>query len=115
VIEVDDPDYPGFFRVVLNRHCAEMSDLPPADRGALMEVVWAVEETLRQKVCPDKINLASLGNVVPHLHWHVIPRWHDDRHFPNPVWGAEQRVTKPRRLDRDGLRAALQRRLAVFA
>jgi diadenosine tetraphosphate (Ap4A) HIT family hydrolase len=40
---------------------------------------------------PDKINLASLGNVVPHLHWHVIPRFADDPHFPNPVWGQRLR------------------------
>jgi diadenosine tetraphosphate (Ap4A) HIT family hydrolase len=42
---------------------------------------------------PDKINLASLGNVVPHLHWHVIPRFVDDPHFPNPVWGVKVRET----------------------
>jgi diadenosine tetraphosphate (Ap4A) HIT family hydrolase len=36
---------------------------------------------------PDKINLASFGNVVPHLHWHVIPRFEDDAHFPAPIWG----------------------------
>ena len=42
-------------------------------------------------VNPDKINLASLGNMVPHLHWHVIPRFRDDRHFPEPIWGAPQR------------------------
>jgi diadenosine tetraphosphate (Ap4A) HIT family hydrolase len=40
---------------------------------------------------PDKINLASLGNVVPHLHWHVIPRFADDAHFPSPIWASPQR------------------------
>ena len=38
-----------------------------------------------------KINLATLGNVVPHLHWHVIARFDWDSHFPNPVWGAARR------------------------
>ncbi len=37
------------------------------------------------------LNLASFGNVVPHLHWHLIPRYLDDRHFPQPVWGPRQR------------------------
>jgi diadenosine tetraphosphate (Ap4A) HIT family hydrolase len=37
------------------------------------------------------VNLASLGNVVPHLHWHVIARFADDKHFPQPIWGQAQR------------------------
>jgi diadenosine tetraphosphate (Ap4A) HIT family hydrolase len=37
--------------------------------------------------------VASLGNVVPHLHWHVIPRYADDAHFPAPVWATAVRVT----------------------
>jgi diadenosine tetraphosphate (Ap4A) HIT family hydrolase len=41
---------------------------------------------------PLKINLASFGNMTPHLHWHVIPRWADDAHFPQPVWGPRQRA-----------------------
>lgn len=56
-----------------------------------MNVVFAVEAALRQCFAPDKINLASFGNVVAHLHWHVIPRWFDDRHFPEPIWGKIQR------------------------
>jgi diadenosine tetraphosphate (Ap4A) HIT family hydrolase len=56
-----------------------------------MRVVYAVETVVRQLFSPDKINLASFGNVVPHLHWHIIPRWGDDRHFPEPVWGAVRR------------------------
>jgi len=73
VAAVDEPDYPGFCRVILNRHAAEMTDLPELEQHALMSVVLAVEGVLRAVMRPDKINLASLGNVVPHLHWHVIP------------------------------------------
>ena len=91
VVRADEPDYPGFLRVILNTHAKEMTDLPAADQQALMRVVFAAEAALREVVQPDKINLASLGNVVPHLHWHVIPRFADDPHFPNPVWGARLR------------------------
>lgn len=91
VVLVDDPHYPGFCRVILNRHVAEMSDLPAPERRHIMEVVVAVEFALRELLQPDKINLASFGNAVPHLHWHVIPRWRDDRHFPQPTWGSVQR------------------------
>ncbi len=87
VVLAAEPDYPAFTRVIWNAHVAEMSELGAADRDELMRVVLAVEQTQRAVLAPDKVNLASFGNVVPHLHWHVIPRWRDDRHFPEPVWG----------------------------
>jgi diadenosine tetraphosphate (Ap4A) HIT family hydrolase len=86
VIEVDDGDYPGYTRVIWNHHHTEMTHLSYPERELLMRAVYVVEETQRQVLKPDKVNLASLGNMVPHLHWHVIPRWRGDRHFPNAVW-----------------------------
>ncbi len=91
VVRVDDPHYPGFCRVIWQAHVREMTDLAPADRETLMRVVFAVESVVRRLFAPDKINLASFGNMVPHVHWHIIPRWQDDRHFPDPVWGKVQR------------------------
>jgi len=91
VVLVGDADHPGFCRVILNTHEKEMTGLPDAQRARLMEVVFVVEQTLRELLAPDKINLASLGNVVPHLHWHVIPRFADDPQFPNSVWSARVR------------------------
>jgi len=91
VVRADEADYPGFLRVILNAHVKEMTDLAVADQQALMRVVFAAETALREVMAPAKVNLASLGNVVPHLHWHVIPRFTDDPHFPNPVWGAKLR------------------------
>jgi len=109
VVAVDDPDYPGYCRVILNRHVPEMTDLAPDERQRLMGVVVEVEALLRETLAPDKVNLASLGNMVPHLHWHVIPRFRNDRHFPAPVWAAPARdPSTPRQLDR----AVLARRLA---
>lgn len=93
VILVDDPAYPGFCRVIWNAHVKEMSDLVPADRLALNDAVWEVEMAMRSVMAPEKINLASLGNMTPHLHWHVIPRYLDDAHFPNPVWSEAVRTT----------------------
>ena len=93
IILADGPDYPGFMRVIVHAHVKEMSDLPAGEQQALMGVVFAAEAALREVMQPDKINIASLGNVVPHLHWHVIPRFEDDPHFPNPVWSAKLRST----------------------
>ena len=94
IILVDDAAYPGFCRVIWNEHVKEMSDLAPADRMRLNDAVWHVELALREVMQPGKVNVASLGNVVPHLHWHVIPRFADDAHFPNPVWTAAVRTTE---------------------
>lgn len=91
VVLVDDPQYPGFCRVILNRHLKEMTDLPTAERSEVMNVVFAVEQVLRAVLQPEKINLASFGNMTPHVHWHVMPRFVDDRHFPQPLWGPVQR------------------------
>jgi diadenosine tetraphosphate (Ap4A) HIT family hydrolase len=93
VVLVDDAAYPGFCRVIWNAHVKEMSDLAPADRMALNDAVWHVELALRDVMAPGKVNVASLGNMTPHLHWHVIPRFADDAHFPNPVWTAAVRET----------------------
>ena len=89
--------YPGYCRVVWNDHVREMSELSLSDGQHLMAVVLAVENVVRTLCRPDKINLASLGNVVPHLHWHVIPRWTDDPCFPAPIWGTPCRkpVARP--------------------
>ena len=117
VVRVDDPDYPGFCRVILGRHVREMTELSEAERAALMAVVFAVEEVMRATMRPDKMNLASLGNMTPHVHWHVIPRYRDDRHFPGPVWAAAQRepvVPAERRERAAALEAALPAHLEAL-
>ena len=91
VILVADADYPAFCRVIWHDHVKEMTDLAAADRAHVLDWVLRTEQALRDVLNPDKINLASFGNMVPHLHWHVIPRFADDKHFPNPLWGAAMR------------------------
>jgi len=93
VIMVDDANYPGFCRVILREHVREMSDLSTDDRLLLGEAVYRVEQAVREVMQPLKVNVASLGNVVPHLHWHIIPRYADDAHFPAPVWAQATRQT----------------------
>jgi diadenosine tetraphosphate (Ap4A) HIT family hydrolase len=107
VVRVDEPDYPGFVRVILGRHATEMADLGPDERQRLMEVVFAVEAAVRETMQADKMNLASLGNQTPHVHWHVIPRFRDDRHFPGPIWAEprRERASHPER-DKRGAQVA---------
>lgn len=117
IVRVGDLDYPGFCRVIWKAHVREMSDLEPASQLRLLRVVIAVESTVRELFAPDKINLASFGNMVPHLHWHVIPRWRDDRHFPEPIWGRVQREASPARpaVADETLAAALHQALAAIS
>ncbi|HNV88801.1 MAG TPA: HIT family protein [Methylotenera sp.] len=91
VVLLNDADYPAYCRVELIAHVKEMSDLPPPERERLMKTVFAVETAMREVLQPDKINLASLGNKTPHIHWHIVPRFSDDRHFPNSHWGEPAR------------------------
>jgi diadenosine tetraphosphate (Ap4A) HIT family hydrolase len=109
VVLVDDAMYPGFCRVIWHRHVKEMTDLSMADRALFMDAVWTVETTVRNIMLPEKINLACLGNMTPHLHWHVIPRYLDDAHFPSPVWAQVQRQPLPASLaQRQALLGALR-------
>ena len=95
VIRADEAGFPAFYRVVWQGHVAEFSDLSPAERQHCMDAVVVVESALREFLQPTKINLAALGNVVPHLHWHVIARFEGDSHFPAPVWAAAARGRVP--------------------
>ena len=95
VVLVDEPDYPGYLRVVWNDHVRELTDLTQEDRARLMAAVYAVESAIRTTMKPVKVNVASLGNMTPHLHWHVIPRYADDPHFPQSVWTPARRMQDP--------------------
>ena len=91
IVAPREPEFLGLIRVIWNEHVVEMTDLEILPRNDFMRAVYFVEESVRQMMNPDKINLASLGNVVPHLHWHIIPRWLDDSYFPLPIWGQRKR------------------------
>lgn len=116
IVLVDDAQHPGFCRVVWHAHVKEMTDLSPAARSAMMAAVWQVEAALREVMQPAKINLACLGNMTPHLHWHVIPRFADDAQFPAPVWAETRRKTDTavlaqRRALLPSLRAAIRQQM----
>ena len=112
VVLTSEP-FSGFCRVIWNEHVREMTDLSAPNRAHLMHVVYAVESALRARLTPTKMNLASLGNQTPHLHWHVIPRFADDSHFPVSVWAPRERDAAPRPLPDDFV-AALAGDLAAM-
>ncbi|HXD05860.1 MAG TPA: HIT family protein [Burkholderiaceae bacterium] len=95
VIRPVDAAFPAFYRLIWNEHVAEFGDLAEPDRVRCMNAVCAIERVLRDALAPAKVNIASLGNVVPHLHWHVIARFDWDSHFPAPIWASAQREVHP--------------------
>ena len=112
VVLASEP-FSGFCRVIWSEHVREMTDLSAPNRAHLMHVVYAVESALRARLTPAKMNIASLGNQTPHLHWHVIPRFADDSHFPDSVWAPRVRDAAPRPLPEDFV-AALAGDLAAM-
>ncbi len=105
---LDTPAFPATYRVIWNDHLAEWTDLDLEQRRRCMDVVAQVERLMREHLAPTKVNLASLGNVVAHVHWHVMTRFDWDSHFPAPVWAA------PLRAIDDAQQAELAVRLSVL-
>jgi diadenosine tetraphosphate (Ap4A) HIT family hydrolase len=101
VVLISDTPFIGWCRVIWNDHKAELTDLSSQERAVLMSVTFAVESGLRALLSPDKMNVASLGTGLPHLHVHVIPRFSDDTHFPEPVWTAPLREQSQRSLPKN--------------
>ncbi len=95
LVRVDDAQFPGFYRLVAQAHVSEFSQLARAEQMHCMDLLAWVEKLMIQHLQPTKINLASLGNVVPHLHWHLVARFDWDSHFPSPIWVAPQRIADP--------------------
>ena len=82
----DDQFFPGWTVVVFKRHATELFHLAPTERIQLMEEVNLVAKTLAQVYGARKINYELLGNQLPHIHWHVIPRLAGDPAPLEPVW-----------------------------
>lgn len=93
LIDAQQPDYPGYMRLVLNRHVTEVSWLSKVEREHLFNLLPAIDEQVYDHLAPEKINIASLGNQVPHMHWHIIPRFKDDPHFPDSIWSPVRNTT----------------------
>jgi diadenosine tetraphosphate (Ap4A) HIT family hydrolase len=91
IVHAEEAGFPAFYRLVWQQHVREFSELPPNERAECLDTLVAIEQAMLRHVKPDKVNLAALGNAVPHLHWHVIGRFAWDSHFPGAVWAQPQR------------------------
>ncbi|UVT15037.1 MAG: HIT family protein [Nitrospira sp.] len=82
----DDQFFPGWTVVVFQRHATELFELAPTERFQLIEEVNRVAKALAEVYQAKKINYELLGNQLPHIHWHVIPRRAGDPAPTEPVW-----------------------------
>lgn len=78
--------YQGYSVLVTKDHYREMSDIASPIREEIFSELMMSSDALIKTFNPKKMNLASYGNVVEHLHWHLFPRYEDDPHFTNPPW-----------------------------
>ena len=81
-----DQFFPGYVLLFTREHVTELFHLKPRMRGELMEEVSRVAQALQTVFQPDKINYELLGNMVAHMHWHLVPRFATDPLWPRPIW-----------------------------
>jgi diadenosine tetraphosphate (Ap4A) HIT family hydrolase len=114
VIRAAEAGFPAFYRLIWSAHVREFSDLSSDDRHLCIDAVTCVEQALRQHLDPVKVNLATLGNAVPHLHWHIVARFEWDSHFPGAPWAtAERKVAPEARARIEALLPALEAEIAA--
>lgn len=111
VLLMNDTAYPWLILVPAQNDIVELSDLKEADQQLLMSEIVQVSEILKSLTGADKMNVATLGNMVPQLHVHVIARFKDDAAWPAPVWGKTQPIPYTDVI-KDKLISALQEKLA---
>mgnify|MGYP001197269282 FL=1 len=108
----DDQFFKGWTVVVFRRHATELFQLAPTERMQLMEEVSLVAKTLAQVFEARKINYELLGNQLPHIHWHLIPRLATDPAPLEPVWRVQHEPVRPAIED---LQASIERIKAGIA
>lgn len=92
-----DQFFPGYCFVYPRNHVTELFHLSEPVRNGVMAEVTAVAQALHGVFHPDKINYELLGNMAPHMHWHIVPRRAQDPLWPRPQWSEphQEVVLKP--------------------
>jgi diadenosine tetraphosphate (Ap4A) HIT family hydrolase len=108
----EDQFFRGWTVLVLKRHATELFHLSRDERAGLIEEVAFVASRLGEEFQPIKINYELLGNQLPHIHWHLIPRLADDPAPLEPVWRIAHEPRSFSTSDREALAARLRVRFA---
>ncbi|RLA70213.1 MAG: HIT family protein [Epsilonproteobacteria bacterium] len=89
-IETEESEIP-WLKIFTQKAYKEMSEVPPEIKFEIYELLDSIEKEMLDYYTPSKINIASFGNYVPHVHWHIMARFEKDSFFPEPMWGTKQR------------------------
>jgi diadenosine tetraphosphate (Ap4A) HIT family hydrolase len=81
-----DQFFPGYCLLFAKQHATELFHLDTVVRQGMMEEVTRTAAALAKLFQADKINYELLGNMVPHIHWHLVPRMNSDPLWPRPIW-----------------------------
>ena len=82
--------YRGHCQLVFDpRHVEGLEQLEPDEYSRLMADLSVAARAIRAACRPDLMNYASLGNVVPHVHWHIVPRYRNDPRWGAPIYTTE--------------------------
>ncbi len=92
-IETEESEIP-WLKLFTQYPYKEMSEVPAEIRFEIYDLLDTIEKAMIAYYTPDKINIASFGNYVPHVHWHIMARFKEDSYFPEPMWGKKQRDSK---------------------
>lgn len=89
-IELHDSEIP-WLKIFTQTPHKEFSECSRAEKEMIWGCLDIIEKAMLEYFKPDKINIASFGNMVPHVHWHIMARYKEDSYFPEPMWGTKQR------------------------
>ena len=89
-IEVHKSEVP-WLKIFTTIKRKEFSECTKDEKSAIWNALDIIEKVMLEYYKPEKINIASFGNMLPHVHWHIMARFKQDSYFPEPMWGVKQR------------------------
>ena len=92
-IEIEPFEIP-WLKIFAKAACKEMSECDEKTRETIYKALDIIERTMLEILSPKKVNIASFGNYLPQVHWHIQARFEEDSYFPEPVWGEKRREAK---------------------
>ena len=92
-IETEESEIP-WLKIFTQHPYKEMSEVPSDIKFDIYYLLDVIEKEMLDYYKPKKINIASFGNYMPHVHWHIMARFEEDSYYPEPMWGTKQREAK---------------------
>lgn len=96
-IEIEPSEIP-WLKIFTIEDIKEFSQCDKKTKEEIFKYLDIIEKEMLNYFNPKKINIASFGNYVPHVHFHIMARFEEDSFFPEPMWGKQQRVANLKNL-----------------